>query len=299
MVHFLLLLNRLLARQGVRTLVVRQFKRHFLGLSVRFFFTGGTEVFFDLNFNVDSLHVVQVVVHVSAIVLAEQPVLVSDLNPREFNPGLERNLEVHDGQERIDFVLFLDQVSQYLIAVWSSFQLPSLQGQVVNLELSLELKDLHFLAQLHGSILALHAAVKQLVEVDVAFFALDAHLEQLLLQVSVVVELFVEAQAVVTFTIFAQLPEELGQLVFFDLPALVAFHGEFLPHLHKALQVIFEEGDHAFALQVVLFELLDDNQDEQVEHDVRAGQHHDIEVPVREGGSTAVFAFDASVFSCA
>mmetsp|Transcript_7183 Transcript_7183/g.12110 ORF Transcript_7183/g.12110 Transcript_7183/m.12110 type:complete len:397 (+) Transcript_7183:210-1400(+) len=218
--------------------------------------------------------------------VGQKPLLfLSQLDPCELQPGLEGDLEVHDEEEGVDAVLLLDDALEDVLFRDGLAALLDAQRHQVDAVLGPQLEDLHLLVDLHVPVLAPHAAVEQLVEVDVAVVTLDRHLEQLLLELSVLVVLLVEAQTGLLVPEVAQSSEELGELVLLDLEAVVAVLSELLPNLHEGLLVVLEKSDHVLLGQVVLFELLDDDQDEQVEHHVRADQHEDHEVEVGPGGA--------------
>ena len=144
-------------------------------------------------------------------------------------------------------------------------------------ELGAQLGDLHVLVDLEVAVLATHRTVQQLVEVDEAVLVADAHLQQVLLDLCLVVEVLPEAErlVLVALVLLAELLEEIEQHLLLDALAAVLLPGESDPHFHEALQVLLELDDHVLLGQVVLLELLDDDQDEQVEHDVR--DHHNEE----------------------
>jgi len=67
------------------------------------------------------------------------------------------------------------------------------QGHHVDLILSSQLENLHWFVNLHLAILSPHAPVKHLVKEDVTIITFDGHLEQVFLQISVIVLVFMEA----------------------------------------------------------------------------------------------------------
>ena len=210
------------------------------------FLTGVLEIMLYLNVNDHSLGLLVVggvlVVDIRDV-LAQ---LLGPLNPRPslglLQPGLEGDLEVHDGQEWVDSVLLLDDVVEDALVVQVGFALVlDGQGHQVDLVLSSKLDDLHLLVDLHVSVSPPHAAVEHLVEVDVSVVTLDGHLEQLLLQLSVIVLFLAESKLVV---LFSQESEEPCELVFFDFEALVAILCQLLPDLHEGHLVTLEPGEH-------------------------------------------------------
>ena len=79
--------------------------------------------------------------------------------------------------------------------------------------------------------------------------------------------------------------------------AVVLLLGEALPSDHELVQVLLEHGDEVVLRQVVVLELLDDDQDEEVQHDVWADQDQQVEVPERVGCiAAAVQLRDAAIF---
>ena len=76
--------------------------------------------------------------------------------------------------------------------------------------------------------------------------------------------------------------------------AFIFVLGQLFPDDHETLQVIPEFINHVICWQIILFELLDNNQDEQVEHDVRAHKDEEGEVAKSDITST-VNANNASV----
>jgi len=131
-----------------------------------------------------------------------------------FKPGPKRDLEVHDRQERIHAVLFLDQRVENLI-IWnyiSLFVLSTLR-QDVNAELGSKLKNLHFLVDLHVSVLPPHAPVKHFVEENITVVSLYRHLEDVLFEISFIVLLEWETQRL---ALLSQFSKESRNLVLFD-----------------------------------------------------------------------------------
>ena len=70
------------------------------------------------------------------------------------------------------------------------------------------------------------------------------------------------------------------ELLLLNLEALVAIHGENPPSHHEVCLILFEESDHVLCWQVVLFELLDNNKNEQVKHHMTANKDDCEEVNV-------------------
>ena len=86
--------------------------------------------------------------------------LLLQLVPREFKPGLERDLEIHDCQERVDTVLLLDQVVDDVVVRNVDLVLV-LDGprHQVDAVLGPQLEDLHLLINFHVAVLPLHAPI--------------------------------------------------------------------------------------------------------------------------------------------
>lgn len=68
------------------------------------------------------------------------------------------------------------------------------------------------------------------------------------------------------------------ELLFFNFKAFVSILSKNLPSFHEIGLILFKERDHVFSWEVVLFKLLDNNEDEQVEHDITADQDDSKEV---------------------
>lgn len=143
---------------------------------------------------------------------------------------------------------------------------------MVDLELSTQLEDLHLLVDLEVAVLAAHATIEELIEVDEAVVTLDTHLEKLLFELTIIVELFSEPQACLFVPFFSEFPEEFLQLLLLDLEALVSILSKYFPSLHKVRLIFFEKGDHVLCGQIIFFELLDDDQNKQVKHDMAANE---------------------------
>jgi len=185
-----------------------------------------------------------------------------------FQPRFVGNLEVHDGQEWVDLILLFDDHIIDLIIVNSLILCLLLPSHKEDLELRSELKNLHSLVDFHVSVLLSHTSVEQFVEIDIANIGIDGHFEYLFLKLSIVVVFFTETKTVILVTEIAQPPEKACELIFFDFVAFVSVLSQLFPDLHEAGKIILEFGNHVFFGKIILFELLDDNQNEKIEHDV-------------------------------
>jgi hypothetical protein len=125
-----------------------------------------------------------------------------------------------------------------------------------DLELGPELIYLHLLVDLHVAILSPHRPVEQLIEVDISIVTLDAHLEQLFLQLSFVILFYSEPELLV---LFSEKSEKLAKILFPDLLTVVFLLCQLLPDFHEGDLIILKPVKHVIFWQVVLFKLLDDN----------------------------------------
>lgn len=172
-----------------------------------------------------------------------------------------------------------------------------LECHQVNPVLREQLEDLHFLVDLHVAVLSSHAPVQEFVEVNVSVHALDGHLKHLLLQLCWLVVIFAEAERARLVTIAAELSEELRKLLLLNLLAAVPILGLSLPHSHETSEVTFEGNEHIVFGKVILLELLDNNEDEKIEHDMCADEYKQKEVS--EGCSTsACLSLDTTICLC-
>jgi len=263
----------------------------------------------DFNINLDSVSLLVVLVVVVGVVvvivllvlviftvlLLAVLALLSQSLASMLDPSLEGHTEVHHRQEGVDPVLLLDDVVVDVIVRHLLALVLGLHGQHGDVVLIFELDDLHPLGELELAVLFTHAPVEQLVEVDIALVRLDAHLEDVLLELSIVVLFSTEPKTRVLGANVSQLSEEPGELVLLDHDAVIPVLSKPLPHLEEGGQVRLELGDLVVLLQVVLLELLDNDQNEKVEHDVSTEQHHEDEVPVRDGSSSTCHSLNASI----
>jgi hypothetical protein len=152
-------------------------------------------------------------------------------------------------------------------------RLPSLvsgfKSKAKDLELSLELNNLHLFVQLEVAMYSSHASVEQFVEVNPAFFRADSHLEHLLFEFTQL--LVTDDSSIVSLYFHANrdrhLLKEVNQLTLFHLDA-VELISDLNPALMEDIKVSSECLDGVVFCHIVGLELLDNNQNEQVEHDV-------------------------------
>ena len=171
-----------------------------------------------------------------------------------------------------------------------------LLGQPVQLELRCDLDDLHppcepehFTAL--TAVLIAHQPIEQLVELDEAILCLDAHPQDLLLH-------DVLACASAATERWPELLEEVEQVLLSDHTAAIPGFAQLcvpLPCLPVHLQGGPELDERTVLPEVESLELLDDDQDEEVQHDM--GHKHDEcdEVSGSERGST-VYALHTAVW---
>ena len=115
-----------------------------------------------------------------------------------------------------------------------------------------------------GHVLSSHDSVEHLVEVDDSIIHIDAHLEDdpidFLLR-----SLLTHANF--PFHICGELIEELVNILDLHADALVATC-EHLPGFLELFEIFLEATQRVILLEIVLVELLDDDKDEQIEHDI-------------------------------
>jgi hypothetical protein len=194
--------------------------------------------------------------------------LSSNVLPSHFQPRFVRDFEIHDCEEWIDLVLLFDDTVKDLIIVNDlalSLLLPSCKE---DRELRSQLKNLHSLVDFHVAVLLSHTSVEQFIEIDISTVAIDGHFEYLLLQLSVIEVFFTKTKTVILVTEIAKSSKKASQLIFFDFVASVSILSQLLPDFHEAGKIILEFGDHVFFGKIILFKLLNNNQNEKVEHDV-------------------------------
>jgi hypothetical protein len=141
-----------------------------------------------------------------------------------------------------------------------------------------QLKRLHLFADFVVTVFPSHATIEQFIEIDEPILTFDAHFEDLFFQVAFVEVLAAESKTRFFVSLFTELSEEVEQLFLLDLEAFVPILSIQLPHVHEIDHIDLEQGNHVFFWQVVLFELLNDDEDEQIEHDVGTNQDKPIEI---------------------
>ena len=202
-----------------------------------------------------------------------------DLTTGLLAPSPESDPEVHDSQERVHCILLVDQgrLNGLILYLDSAFLL-NLESQFKDTVLSLQFEFFHLRADLAVAISASHAPIKQLVEVNIAVIALDAHLEHLFLQFTHFVVVSSETERCLSVLALSERPEKLRQLLFLDLQTSILLLSLVLPTFHETVKIPLESHKHVVFWQVVSLELLNDDENEEIEHYVRASQHNEVEV---------------------
>lgn len=131
-----------------------------------------------------------------------------------------------------------------------------------------ELSDLEFSAELKISVLATHASVEQLVEVNISVIRSNSHFQHNFPNV-VVRHLLRKSDR------SRKLPEKVEQLLFPHFYALV-FETHHDPGPLKDVVVFLELADWIVIRHVVHFKLVDDNKGEQVNHN-ELYRHHECD----------------------
>ena len=72
---------------------------------------------------------------------------------------------------------------------------------------------------------------------------------------------------------FTKLLEEIGQHAFFDFGTIVTLLGKFLPYFHKRGQISLEMRNDVVFWKIIMLKLLDNDQNEEVEHDMGAHKY--------------------------
>ena len=163
--------------------------------------------------------------------------------PSMLDPGLNRDFEVHDSQEWVVTVnLSCNVFNNFIFANLLVFGL-CLSTHFKDSNLILELDDLHFLVDFHGTVFTSHASVEKLVEINKTLIDFDAHLQKLFLELTSIVELFAEAKTFFLGTEFSKFFEEVDELVLLDFLALVSILGPFLPYFHETNEIILVVAD--------------------------------------------------------
>ena len=171
-------------------------------------------------------------------------------------PGLETNFIVHASQERIVRVALVNQLVVHHLIVDLLLCVDTVEDPI----LGGKLDDLVFAVHSGRPVLALHATVQQLVEVDVTVIAADRHFEHVSLLI-LYFDVDCEAQRRLPRALLTKLSEKLVQLAFFNELAIVSLLGKLSPYFHEVTEVILELFQIA-VFSVVFFEVLSDNQNE-------------------------------------
>mmetsp|Transcript_13085 Transcript_13085/g.17711 ORF Transcript_13085/g.17711 Transcript_13085/m.17711 type:complete len:204 (+) Transcript_13085:836-1447(+) len=181
-------------------------------------------------------------------------------------PGQKAYPVIHLCQEGIDHV-FTTRI-YFLEEVLDGFTLADFDGAHGDLEelvLRDELEDLHLLVQVELPILVPQDTVQQLVEVNESVLRFYTHLQHLLVQLRLA-QIRVAQRRRDGF----EQPRQLACVEFLAARVL----GKFDPGCDDNLIVAIEELEGTCLVQIQLLELLDDNQNEQVEHHLRHEQNH-------------------------
>jgi hypothetical protein len=93
-----------------------------------------------------------------------------------FDPCFYRNLEVHNSQKWIVTIDFSSDVFNDFIFTYFLIISLSLGTHFKYSDLVFKLDDLHFLVDLHSTVLSSHASVQKLIEKDKTFVNFDSHL---------------------------------------------------------------------------------------------------------------------------
>lgn len=133
-----------------------------------------------------------------------------------------------------------------------------------------------------------HHPIKHLIEVDEAIVHIDAHLDDNALDVEFSGAI---GNAHLLTNALRQSVEEVVDVLDFELHALVPTR-VVTPSLFEVLKVFFKPCSWVVILNVILGELLNDDQHEQIEHDVSHQKDEAKEEKWSDVGATS-FALDA------
>lgn len=98
--------------------------------------------------------------------------------PRIIEPSIETNVVIHLQQEGINRLAISDHLTKELFINFLLYtEILLLNSDIIDPVLSLKLVNLHLPVESETAVLAAHASVQQLVEIDVAIVAADAHLK--------------------------------------------------------------------------------------------------------------------------
>lgn len=142
------------------------------------------------------------------------------------------------------------------------------KGDFCDLELSDKLLHSHYFVEFEVDgcdKLGPHHSIKHLVEVDEAVVHTDAHLEDDPVDFILAGGISDTEQSLHSR---GKLAEHLRDVLHLDLDTLISICGGLLPGNFEVVKVVFETREWVVILQVVLAELLDNDQNEKVEHDV-------------------------------
>ena len=200
------------------------------------------------------------------------PFLLFNLLSHKVAPAHETGLEEHLSQEQVDWHTLNGAEEGILLVSFRKFTMRILQKcDLSDTELSDKFTHSHDFIEFEIDCcheLSSHDSVKHLIEENEAIIDIDAHLEN-----SSIDFLIFSAIADSHFLAHStwQLLKELMERLRLNLNTLVSI-GEILPGFLKVIEVFFETFQWVIAFKVILGKLLDDNQDEEVEHYM--GNHH-------------------------
>lgn len=103
-----------------------------------------------------------------------------------------------------------------------------------------------------------------------------------------------ETKGILLVSLFTELPEELSELVLFDLLAVVLGLGELLPDIKESSLISLELGNHVIIRKIIFLKLLDNNQNEKIEHDMSADKYKHAMEQYREYSGSTSLAFNAA-----
>lgn len=118
---------------------------------------------------------------------------VLDVFPSMFDPGLNRNLEVHDCQKWIVSINFSCNAFYDFIFTYKLVVSLCLCTHFKYSDLIFKFDNLHFLVDFHSTIFPSHASIQKLVEIDKTFIDFNSHFQKLFLKFTSIVELFAKS----------------------------------------------------------------------------------------------------------
>jgi hypothetical protein len=185
------------------------------------------------------------------------------------------------------------QVIEYLLTVARLSSISStLKSETKDLELCFKLNDLHFLVEFEVTMNSSHASVEKLIEVNPAFLRSNAHLKNRLFEFTQ----FLDSVSPVFISSHfhthrnRHITEEVNKLSFLHLDA-VEFVSSSYPTLVEHIKVLSKNLDRVIFSYIVSLELLNNNQDEKVKHDVSNNQYeHNVKSCSKR--STTGFTFN-------